>query len=641
MKKALSLLLAALLLVGCAGGETPPSDRNTPPDGPIPGQMTPAGTETTGAPAVADPTDLFSDRDRAGNYDAAGAVAVTLAGTTATASGAGVTVQGSTVTVTAEGTYLLTGTLTGMIVVDAPKTDKVQLVLNGVTITSPTSAAIYVRQADKVFLTLPDGSHSSLANGGSFAALDGDESNIDAAIFSRDDLTVNGSGTLQIDSPAGHGIVAKDELTISGASLTLDAGDNGLRANDSIAIADATLQITAKNDAIKAEHDEDAALGFVYIASGSITATADGDGISAGSYVQIDSGTIRLTCGGGHGSVSVSDQGNWGWNNPWGGMMGGGTTTADTVSAKGIKAAGELLIRGGTIEIDAADDALHSNTNLHVAGGTITLSSGDDGLHADGNTRVSGGTLTIKSSYEGIEGNSIDILGGDISLVASDDGLNAAGGADASGFGGFFGGMGGGPGMGGMPPDMGGGRGGKGDGFASGGADAMYVNIAGGRLTVDAGGDGLDSNGSLTVSGGEVYVAGPTNSGNGPLDYTTGATLTGGTLVVAGSSGMAQNFSQAENQGVIMATFTSQKAGTTVTLADEKGTVLLSWESPKTYSSVIVSCPAVVQGGTYTLTAGSYTQTVTVTSLVTGGMGGMGGPGMGGGGRPGGGRGGK
>ena len=183
---------------------------------------------------------------------------------------------------------------------------------------------------------------------------------------------------------------------------------------------------------------------------------------------------------------------------------------------------------------------------------------------------------------------------------------------------------------GGKPGGMGG------DSFSSDNSE-VYVHISGGRLQVNAAGDGLDSNGTLRVSGGEIYVAGPTNSGNGPIDYDGSAKLTGGTLIAAGSSGMAQSFSQAENQGVIMATFSTQQAGTTITLTDAAGNVLLSWKEPKSYSSVVITCPAMQQGETYTLTAGSYSQTVTMTSLVMGGrgMGGFGG-GMGGGIRPGG-----
>ena len=207
--------------------------------------------------------------------------------------------------------------------------------------------------------------------------------------------------------------------------------------------------------------------------------------------LQVEDGTITVTTGGGSANAPQKQEemfGHGGWNASY------ETADEDTTSAKGLKADGDLLIKGGTLQVDAADDALHSNSNIAVQGGTLTLSTGDDGLHADNNTAISGGKLTITKSYEGIEGQSIDIAGGEITLTSSDDGLNASGGNDQSGFGG------------GMRPAA----------FAT--DSSAYVRISGGKLTMDAGGDGLDSNGNLYVTGGETYVWGPTNSGNGALD---------------------------------------------------------------------------------------------------------------------------
>ena len=196
--------------------------------------------------------------------------------------------------------------------------------------------------------------------------------------------------------------------------------------------------------------------------------------------------------------------------------------------------------------------------------------------------------------------------------MSSDDGLNAAGGNDASGNGGFFGGN---------PFD----------------SDASAeILIEGGTLYVNAGGDGIDSNGTITMTGGQVFVSGPTNSGNGALDYGVSATITGGTIVAAGASGMAENFTSAEGQGAMLVSTGAQQAGSTIQLADASGNVLLTWQTEKAYECVVISTPDVQQGGAYTLTAGSGTQTIEMTSAVYGGMG-MGGMGqMGGmGGQPG------
>lgn len=207
---------------------------------------------------------------------------------------------------------------------------------------------------------------------------------------------------------------------------------------------------------------------------------------------------------------------------------------------------------------------------------------------------ITGGTIHVVESYEGIEGLSIDITGGTIDVTSSDDGLNAAGGNDSSGFGG---------------------RGG--DIFAV--EEGAYIRISGGTLHVNASGDGIDSNGDLTISSGETYVSGPTNSGNGALDYNGEGVITGGIFVAVGSSGMAQNFSNSSTQGAIMVTVNTQMAGSSISLADSSGKELVSWTTDKEYASVVVSCPEITVGETYLLTTGNNTQEITMDSLIYGG----------------------
>lgn len=267
----------------------------------------------------------------------------------------------------------------------------------------------------------------------------------------------------------------------------------------------------------------------------------------------------------------------------------------DTASIKGMKAATQLVLKGGTYAIDAQEDALHSNGNLAVSGGTYTLASGDDGVHADSNVTISGGGIDITKSYEGIEGLSIDITEGEISVLATDDGMNAAGGNDSSGVEG--------PGPGG-------------DQFAA--TEGAYIHIAGGVLHIDASGDGVDSNGDITVSGGETYLSGPTNGGNGTLDYSGSAAVTGGIFAASGSSGMAQNFDSSSTQGTIMINVDMQEAGTDIVLLDSSGSEILSWAAEKEYSSIIVSCPEIKEGETYTVKGGTAEQSITMDALVYG-----------------------
>lgn len=563
------LLLAVCLLVGCASTD----DRTD-------------NSQTTEIPET---DELFSDRDFEVGYDETTAVRISLNGDSAACDDDAVQISGTTVTVTAEGTYLLSGTLDdGMLIVDATKNDKIQLVFDGVRIHSGSSAALYVRKADKVFLTTAPDSQNTLSSGESYTAID--ENDIDAAVFSKDDLTLNGQGALVIDAPAGHGVVCKDDLVVTSGSYTVTAARHGLSGKDSVRIAGGTFDITAQKDGIHADNSDDSALGFVALRDGSFRITAAGDGVSASGAMQVEGGDFDLLCGGGS-----------------------AVTPSDDESTKGMKSGGAFTVLGGDFHIDSSDDALHSDDTLTVAGGTFELSSGDDGMHADGLLTVTDGKITILKSYEGIEGLQIEIGGGEIALTASDDGLNAAGGSG----GGWFGGFG----------DV---------------SSECYILISGGTLHIDADGDGIDSNGTLTVTGGETYIAGPTNGGNGALDYGSSATVSGGTLIAVGSREMAVNFGSDSTQGAMLVSVGTQTAGTTVTLTDNSGTVLLEWTPEKAFSAVNLTCPALVQGGTYTLTVGTFSESVTLDTLIygesngTGGFGGFGGGGFGGmGGRPG------
>lgn len=608
-----SVLLALLLLAGCSNqtntGEssTPSSSETQDPQGGSQSSEDSSSGDASPQEAL-DISQMFSDRDSDANYDESTSIGITLNGTSAECSSDTVSISGSTVTIRDEGTYLLSGTLdNGMVVVDAENTDKVQLVLDGVSITCDTSAAVYVAQADKVFVTLAADSQNSLSNGGEFTAID--DSNIDAAVFSKDDLTFNGEGSLAVTSPAGHGIVSKDDLVVAGGNYSITAGEQGLSGKESVRIADGTFTITAGKDGIHSEDADDTTLGFVYLANGDYNITADGDGISASNVIQIDGGSYTLKTGGGSDTVTLDFSGNWGWGGP--GRQQNTNAAEDTVSAKGIKATGDLLVNGGSFEIDSADDALHSNANLTVNGGTWNIASGDDGIHADETAAVASGSVTITKSYEGIEGQNIVISGGAIDLTASDDGLNAAGGNDQSGSGGF-------------------------GGFQRGSFDAAEdsaITISGGTLHINASGDGVDSNGSFFVTGGETYVSGPTDSGNGTLDYAGEATISGGIFVAAGSSGMAQNFGDSSAQGAMLVSVSGSE-NDVITLKDSSGKELLSMTADKAFGCVVISCPEIKQGETYTVTAGSSSQEATMDSLIYG-SGGMGGGPGGMGGKPG------
>ena len=587
--------------------------------------------------------ELFTERDLSGSFDEKSAVWISLAQDNILCDSNQVEIQGNNITIRKEGIYILSGTLEdGMILVEAADTAKVQLVLAGAEITNNTGAAIYVVEADKVFLTLADGTENALSNGGSYVQRD--EHNVDGAVYARSDLTINGTGGLTVTAQAGHGLVTKDDLKVTGGNLVIKAEKQGLSGKDSVRIAGGSLNISSGTDGIHAENSEDAEKGYVYIQEGELQIEAGGDGISASAFLQIDGGNFVIRAGGGSESSFSAAQ-----------------SDEAIDSMKGIKASGELLVCGGSFDIDSLDDALHSNSGLTVNGGDFLIATGDDGLHSDGITWVADGKIEISTSYEGIEGNSVVISGGNIRLRASDDGVNAAGGRDGSGFGGWdafsgrgsFGGepvgregFGGEPGSGegfGGEPGNGegfggepGGRGGLGGGSFGNSPEGgnglsensdYYILISGGVIYIDADGDGIDSNGNLTISGGEIYIAGPENGGNGALDYEFGGQITGGILAAAGSSQMAMNLGEGSEQGSILIKTTGRHpAGTKAELKDADGQVLMSITVEKAFDSIVFSCPQLVLGEKYVVTVGDEEHEVTLDTYICGnGFGGFGG----------------
>ena len=596
-------LAAALVLTGCSAQKfntEEPAGTTASTDATIPTE--PAVSTEPNTPVQEQDRDYFSDRDYEVGYHQEKSALIQLNGDAAHCTSDAVQIDGTTVTILDEGTYILTGTLNdGMVIVNTDKKDKTQLVLDNVTIHSETSAPIYILQSDKVFITLAPDSVNTLSCGEGFTAID--DSNIDGAIFSKEDITLNGSGNLIITSPAGHGIVSKDSLTITSGTYTITSASHGVVGEDDVCITNASLAITAGKDGIHSENDDDENLGYVYIESGTFQITSEGDGISSSSDVQIQGGDFALTTGGGSVNGAQHTSNNWGNFMGGPGGMGGKPTTQsneDSTSIKGIKATADLVINGGTFQIDSADDAIHANGNVTVNGGAFAIATGDDAFHADETLVVTSGSIVVTESYEGLEGLHILVSGGEITLSASDDGLNAAGGTDQSGFGGQR------PneGFGGRPGGMGGGPGGMG-----GSSDGSIV-ISGGSLSITASGDGIDANGTLEISGGFTTVCGPNQGDTATLDYDVSGVITGGTFIGTGASGMAQTFSNSE-QGVIGVRADNQSANTQITLTDSDGRVLISHEPALPFSVIILSCPEMVKGESYTLVVGTQSQTFT------------------------------
>lgn len=597
--------------------------------------------------------DMFTDRDLDVGYEESDSVKISLSDDSTTVSSGssdnsstddtvdGVTVDGNVITITSGGTYIISGTLTeGQLVVDADD-EKVQLVLDNADITCATSAAIYVKSASKTFITLAEGSENILMNTAEFEAID--DNNIDAVIFSKDDLALNGSGTLTINSENGHGIVSKDDLKITGGTYNITAASHALSGKDSVRIAAGTFNLVSGKDGIHSENADDSSKGYVYIAGGEFTIDSTGDGIDASNIVQIDGGTFDITAGGGVENSTKTHE-----DNMMGGRGGGkgpqmgeapdgnapsekpsgeapqgdpgnnssdnsnsdretppekpdsntnqaagteqsesDTSDSDSASTKGIKADGRLYINGGTFTINSADDSVHSNSAVTINDGTYTLTTGDDGVHSGEAVEINGGTITISESYEGLEGLTVTINDGDIDITSSDDGINAAGGTEEMGFG----------------------RMGN-DSTEDTSTDEMWMEINGGYIHVLAGGDGIDSNGDITVNGGEVYIDGPSDNGNSAIDYgdRSACYVNGGTVVAIGSSGMAEDISDDSDQQVMLVKLDSQKEAGEVILTDSDGNEIITYTALKVYDCVIISTKDLEAGQTYTLTT-SGTQT--------------------------------
>lgn len=630
----LSLLIVALLF---ATGCTAAADSEVATD-----SVSSVSSETTVASADTTGMDFeYTERDKDASYDESSATTIALAQAGSTVQGQGAAVDGSTVTITEEGTYIVSGSLTdGQLVVETADTSKVQIVLSNATIHNEDGPAVYIKQTDKCFITLAEGTKNSLSDGAEYTLEEGSDEPY-ATLYSKDDLTINGSGALAVTSAYRHAICSKDDLVITGGTYTIDAAEDALRGRDCVKILAGDFTITAAGDGIKANRSDDATRGFV----------------------SIDGGTFEMTVG-----------------------------------DDGIQAETLLRVTDGTVSIDATDDAIHSNLEALIAGGSLTITAGDDAVHAETVLTIDDGTINVTSCYEGYEAEKIYINGGETHIVASDDAINAATASAADGAtvdttesaaAGSTSGSTAGEALaapsGTMPegeapsgtlpegemlsgaapsdtaPDgvapsgegsnekqQNGGR--PDNAFDEGGMgmgnESCLIQINGGYTCIESGGDSIDSNGNVEITGGVLLVSGPTSGGDGAFDYDLEATVTGGVVLMAGSTGMAQNFTSGEQP--FSFNTVSGEAGQSIAVTDGSGNVLASFTSPKQFGMVLVASPSFTEGGSYQLVVGGtvsganadgYTDSgtvsggtstaITASTTATAGMGGLGSDGMG------------
>lgn len=422
-------------------------------------------------------------------YTSSNATLISFTDSAVTADGAysGYEIEGTDVSITAAGTYVFSGDCDdGSITVKKGVTG-VTLVLNGLTLTNADSAAITLNKTAEAALIAAAGSENTVADTAGV-----NDENAAVKVKSGASLSLSGTGTLTACGNAKNGIKGASDavITVDELTLNIEAADDGLSCDDELTIKGGRVNITAGGDAVKASPDTDDAenpdttsLGNVTVSGGTMTLMAANDGVQADGDLTVTGGTFDITANGGH-TTALTD---------------------DSASCKGLKAGKTLIVSGGTVNVDSADDALHAN-DVTVSGGTLTLASGDDAVHADndlvvgvkGSSSTSNPKIDITASYEGLEGTTVSVYSGDIDVAASDDGVNAAN------------------------SDLGE------------RSDKYAINIAGGDLYIDAGSDGLDSNNDINITGGRVEVYGADAMMDAAIDYDGTFTLSGGTLFGAG-----------------------------------------------------------------------------------------------------------
>ena len=563
----------------------------------------------------------YSKRDMDASFDESSATKITLSGDSASVSGSGAVAEGSTVTISTAGTYIVSGNLTdGSITVTTSENDKVQIVLNGVKIACSSGPAIDIQSADKCFITLAEGTQNSLSDGSVFTSEDAN-----ACIYATCDLTINGSGSLDVSGNYRHGVFSKDDLVVYGGSINVSAVEDGLNGKDSVKIGAGDVSIDSGADGVKSSKSTNPEKGFVYVSGGSLSIDAEDDGIQA------------KTC---------------------------------------------LCIAGGSIEIDAADDALHSDLEGALNGGSTSVRSSDDAFHCETKLEVNDGSFVAETCSEGYEAEQVVVNGGDTNICALDDAMNASAadlsddsessdadtstialsgepGANAAQPDGSIGvpdassanadsngqqntaPQGAGQQDSATPPelpsDLGhapdvqgrmerGGQAPGGQGGAPGASDSnCLIQINGGKVVLNSQGDGVDSNGNVEINGGTLLVNGPSSDGDGAFDYDGEATISGGTVLMAGAVGMAQSFTSGTQAFALVQA--SGSAGSVIEATDADGNVIATLTATRAFGCVLVSGAGVSDGDTITVSVdGAVTMATASTTgtsgIATGGMGG-------------------
>lgn len=481
-------------------------------------------------------------------------------------------VNGTKVTILKAGTYKIKGMLSdGQIIVNSQDDANVRLILCGTSITCSTSAPVYVLDARKTIINLAEGTQNYLADGTTYALNDGEPG---AALFSNSDLSIYGEGSLTVNGNCNDGISSDDGLIIKSGTVYATAADDGIRGKDYIIIRKGNITIESKGDGLKSDNETNTSLGYITIDSALLKIdAASGDCITAQTNLVISDGSYFLATGtyAGKGVENPTPPGPGGGGTPGGGYTG-------TISEKGIKGLSGVKIEKGTFTIKSADDAIHTNSEVTINGGTFNITSGDDAIHADAAVTINGGTFVVSSSFEGIESASINFNDGDLNLTSTDDGFNATMGAAVEN------------------------------------NDGSSVKINGGYVVVNSSkGDGLDSNGNLTITSGTVIIHGPQSAPEVGFDVNGAFSISGGFFIATGpnSGNMIETPASSSAQYSLKVTiFSTLSTSLLLNIQDATGKNLVTYRPVRPVYYVIFSSPLLTSGSVYSIyTGGSSTGT--------------------------------
>ena len=558
-------LLAALALTGCSTTSNALASGTTAADSSV---GTTATTSSATATNTAASNSSFSTNVKSGqkldvdthyseqdlSWDTSSETAIDLSNPTATD---GVTVEDGTLTITKAGTYKLSGEYQGQIKVETADSDAVRLVLDNANITNSSGAALNVVNADEVILYSASGTTNTISDGADYTATGEDDP--DAVVYSKADLTIAGEGTLKVNGNHEDGIHTSDGLVIASGTLEVNAANTGIKGKDYVDILGGTINVTAQQDGIKSTNDTDEGQGWTRLSNGTVTVNAGDDGFKASRVVEISGGSL---------TVEQSDEG---------------------IEAQYIN------VSGGDVNVTSADDGMNASLKTSDSESTDSSANTSDTANQQQNNQQQGSIPGGQQS--GTSNQQQQGMGQPPAMSGTSQDGTSQNGTTGTGQQGM-----GQPPQGGMP-------GGGGGTFEV--VDAA-INVSGGHVTVNAEGDGIDSNGVTTLSGGTLIVNGPSQGGNAALDTNGDLLLNGATVLSGSTADMFEAPSTNSTSGYLKLTNSSGfEQGSTVQVADSSGKVVANYKVTKSnVQLVLVSSSSIVKGQSYTV----YTTTSAVDS---------------------------